>query len=754
MIDYGHVALPAVRDALDAGGLDTAGRDVVEPLVAALVHAWRPASGRPETSKASAAARTAQRMLDWLIGCPGDTWQQRWEASGVETTEQDWFVHAGLARPALRAEIRYAVNAMLVLRVVRPGHRWMLRAKRQRLWSDFFVYHDTDVFTRVRELTDAAAVRSGSGKLTWRVTSHLAQLSIVTGKRLEELTGADFVAARRAMIDHGLAGHRIPVTWNFARQAGLLAGEPDHMLQVLTAPQLAPAELVDRYPIADAGIRRLLIDYLTEKAVTVDYSTLAVTSSHLAKHFWLDLQTHHPGIDSLHLSPPQAAAWQARVALLPNGQPRSDWAQIVGKVRGFYRDIAAWAHEDPARWAPWAAPNPISSRATGDAVRRNRDRQVARMQDRTRTLAPLVGPLVTSVHAQLAHTERLLAAAHTVAPGAPFEVDGQSWRRNLPGRNPYQPPVNMFALDPAGARVNLTRLEDQAFWTWAAVEVLRHSGIRIEEMLELSHLSIRPFRKPTGEVVPLLQIAPSKTDVERVIPASPALAHALSRIVARHQQTTGAIPVTIRRDPTQRSFSAPLPYLFTRTTVTGRIDVLSDKTIRDYLTTAAQRAGLTDHDGTPLRFTPHDFRRLFLTDLVASGFPIHIAAQLVGHADLNTTRGYAAIYPVEVFDHYEKFLAHRRAERPAHEYRQPTRQELDTFAEHFGRRRVELGDCVRPYGSGCTHEHACLRCEFLQVHPDAHARLDAIETDLHTRIADACTSNPQSPLGRAMPDTT
>ena len=64
-------------------------------------------------------------------------------------------------------------------------------------------------------------------------------------------------------------------------------------------------------------------------------------------------------------------------------------------------------------------------------------------------------------------------------------------------------------------------------------------------------------------------------------------------------------------------------------------------------------------------------------------------------------------------------------------------QHDQVFADHFGRRRVELGDCVRPYGSGCTHEHACIRCQFLTVHPSTSGRLQAIETDLHQRIETA-----------------
>src|SRR5206468_7154281 len=68
-----------------------------------------------------------------------------------------------------------------------------------------------------------------------------------------------------------------------------------------------------------------------------------------------------------------------------------------------------------------------------------------------------------------------------------------------------------------GNRRDLTGEEDRAFWTWAAVETLRHTGIRVEELTELSHHSLIQYTLPgTGELVPLLQIAPSKSDTERL----------------------------------------------------------------------------------------------------------------------------------------------------------------------------------------------------------------------------------------------
>jgi hypothetical protein len=50
------------------------------------------------------------------------------------------------------------------------------------------------------------------------------------------------------------------------------------------------------------------------------------------------------------------------------------------------------------------------------------------------------------------------------------------------------------------------------------VETLRHSGIRAEELIELTQLSVRQYQRRNGEVVALLVIAPSKSDRERVIP--------------------------------------------------------------------------------------------------------------------------------------------------------------------------------------------------------------------------------------------
>jgi len=74
------------------------------------------------------------------------------------------------------------------------------------------------------------------------------------------------------------------------------------------------------------------------------------------------------------------------------------------------------------------------------------------------------------------------------------------------------------------------------------------------------------------------------------------------------------------------------------------------------------------------RTQPHtasgETRHSFTTDALRSGLPPHIAAKICGHALLDTTMGYAAIYPEDVITHHRAFIARRRAERPSEEYRE------------------------------------------------------------------------------------
>ncbi|MFE6063659.1 tyrosine-type recombinase/integrase [Streptomyces sp. NPDC056431] len=150
-----------------------------------------------------------------------------------------------------------------------------------------------------------------------------------------------------------------------------------------------------------------------------------------------------------------------------------------------------------------------------------------------------------------------------------------------------------------------------------------------------------------------------------------------------------------------------------------------------------EATGLRDHAGEPLRYTPHDFRRMFATEAVTGGLPVHIAARILGHKTLTTTQAYLAVFQDDLVRTYRGFLDRRRAERPQEEYREPTPAEWHDFQQHFELRKVSLGTCGRPYGTPCKHEHACIRCPVLQMDPRQRPRLLEIIQNLRERIREA-----------------
>ena len=196
------------------------------------------------------------------------------------------------------------------------------------------------------------------------------------------------------------------------------------------------------------------------------------------------------------------------------------------------------------------------------------------------------------------------------------------------------------------------------------------------------------------------------------------------------------LPLVSAYDPYERIWSPPMPFLFQRPRGPEQ-RAISRTTLRQFLNHVLAVSGLTDASNRPLVFTPHDFRRLFATDALRSGLPPHIAARILGHADLGTTMGYAAIYSEDVVSHHRAFIARRRALRPGEEYRDLTPGEWDQFLHHFELRKVALGVCTRDFGTPCAHEHSCVRCPQLRPDPAQEPRLTEIRDNLQARIAEA-----------------
>ena len=709
-------------------------------------------AGLPESRIHASHRRGLPVLLDWLEEPPGRTWQQRWLASGADAANERWA--AGPARWLRRrgiysvSRLELMTSSLLVLvgaDVIRPSLAWLLTGgKKRKLARNMICSRDPDGFARLRQLCqdDPAITPAAQAKVVFRSAVIIAAkggvlADVTIGDVLEVLDAERAVRARR---DSGAATFRV------LREMGIFGPGVPTLREILDTGQRTVEELVDRYPIACRPVRDLIVDYLKERQPSIDYVTLQHRASQLARSFWADLEQHHPGIDTLRLPRDVASAWKQRLrtrsttAISSTGEKttvtteRLSYLDTLASVRAFYLDLAEWALDDPARWGPWVARCPIRPE---DLERRKfTRRRKARMDARTRDRLPVLPVLTRAAACWRDDTQALLAAARLAEPGQEFTAARQILVR---AARPHGDPRNLWARDPATGRQRLlNREEDHAFWAWAIIEVLRSTGIRAEELLELSHHSLVQYRLPdTGELVPLLQIAPSKTDAERLLVVSPELADVLSAIICRVRGSDGAVPLVRGRDRHELVWLRPSPLLFQRRTGTEN-HMITGNFVADRLDAALARTGLTDPaTGGPLRFTPHDFRRLFITDAILHGLPPHIAQVIAGHQDISVTMGYKAVYPEEAIRAHLAFLARRRALRPTEEYRVPTDEEWQQFLGHFQRRTVSTGTCGRAFGTPCIHEHACIRCPMLWPDPAQRNRLAEIRDNLTARIAEA-----------------
>lgn len=691
--------------------------------------------------------RGTRALLTRLERYPGETWEERWLASGNDAAPLTWMDHYDLPNYNRWSPTLLAMNALLQIRVLRPSYSWLLDSRGKINTAQFINAAGGEALDELRLLPayQAALLRQQHD-----TEAGLARIMIRTGKSIRQITGDDLLFYADVVKTSGRQ-RREHLMWELLVQLGPLAAEAPTLRAAWSAKgnsrQHSTATLVDRYGIPASGVRNLLVDYLEEIRHGMDYGSLEGFAYRLARLFWWQVLQINPDQADLRLSSEVATAWREQLATTTDGRERREIHSILFAIRGFYRDLAEWSHDDPVRWGVWVAPCPVP-RTQSRAAAKSKRQQQSDMQSRTRVLTPLLPTFAAAVNHQKHRTAELLERARECEDGHQFEVDGSVFLRDSPPVKlavdarvcvwarmaPGQPRPSWIRGE--AERINVTAVEEDGFWCWAVVETLRHTGIRLEELLELTQLSLRHYTAPTtGTLVPLLHIVPSKTDCERLIPMTPELVQVLVEVLRRAKGGAEHVPLSIRYDTNEKVHGQPFPHLFSRRLGT-RQEVLSPHLIRGLLNHAAAAARLKDA-GQPIWFTPHDFRRLFATDAVNGGLPLHIAAALLGHLNVNTTRGYTAVFPEHLITAHQEFIERRRQLRPAGEDRIAEDDEWAEFEQHFLLRRVALGECHRPYGTPCVHEHACTRCRFLRVDPAQLGRINEMTDNAEQRLIEA-----------------
>jgi integrase len=685
--------------------------------------------GRSWATPGSAGARMILRHLATL---PGESWLDRWSLFDAATIGRAW-QDVGWPDRNTGENVKLAAGLghLLILDVIRPSYAWQHR-RGINVYPSLGRHRDPDGYAMV---VGKAGELFGQRAAADHLVLMLGKVQAHTGKSVRQVSAADLLSADQALAELAVPSlHRrsLEHLWRLLAELGWLRHESLVWPSSRTrTAQLSPEQIVDLHQVASPH-REVFIEYLKQRRPALDYSTYRSLGVKLLTHFWCDIARHHPGLASFALSRQIADGWKRRLLAGSDGELRVSRLNELFVVRAFYLDMAQWALED-SYWAQWAAPSPVS-RAEVAGYGKLRRSQVSRTQHRTRQIAPLLPQLLARADLDRRACRALLETATAAGPGATVRVDGEPW--TVRQANPDSP----IRIQSGERARNLTREEDAAFWTWAIVEILRLTGMRCEELLELTHLSIVPYRVPdTGEEIPLLHISPSKTDQERLLVAGPELVHALSAVIHRVRGGRQAMPLTQRWDPGEHRLGAPLPHLICRPHG-PELRPVTATTLITLLRRLAQRADLTVN-GEPISFTSHDFRRIFATEALASGLPPHIVQVLLGHKNIATTQIYAAVYPEDVIRHHRTWISQRRLTRPSQEYRQPTPAEWEEFEGHFVKRKVSLGTCGRAYGTNCHHEHACVRCALLHLDPAQTERLREIIANLHDRVAEAENNN-------------
>ena len=270
--------------------------------------------------------------------------------------------------------------------------------------------------TRDLSLRRIAAIMAAKGGLVGDITPGdcLELAAVAEGMRAVPEQG-------NALLPDAAGGRRVPPE------------APASVRMFATRGQLTPGELIGKYRIACGPVRDLLVEYLQEQQLAVDYSTLRAMAHILARLFWRDLEHHNPGISSLRLSPSAAAGWKQRITqkTVPGGTAggqkspgRSGGALFT--VRAFYLDIAQWAIDDPARWARGprrARSGPRRSARQGGLPAQGADGPA----DPRAAARPACPGQVRRRRAEAAAAR--LAACTAASPGGTFTAGGQTLRR-------------------------------------------------------------------------------------------------------------------------------------------------------------------------------------------------------------------------------------------------------------------------------------------------------------------------------------
>ncbi|CAM5738032.1 hypothetical protein MAUB1S_00960 [Mycolicibacterium aubagnense] len=266
--------------------------------------------------------RGTRALLTRLERYPGETWEERWLASGNDAAPLTWMDHYDLPNYNRWSPTLLAMNALLQIRVLRPSYSWLLDSRGKINTAQFINAAGGEALDELRLLPayQAALLRQQHD-----TEAGLARIMIRTGKSIRQITGDDLLFYADVVKTSGRQ-RREHLMWELLVQLGPLAAEAPTLRAAWSAKgnsrQHSTATLVDRYGIPASGVRNLLVDYLEEIRHGMDYGSLEGFAYRLARLFWWQVLQINPDQADLRLSSEVATAWREQLATTTDGRER------------------------------------------------------------------------------------------------------------------------------------------------------------------------------------------------------------------------------------------------------------------------------------------------------------------------------------------------------------------------------------------------------------------------------------------------
>jgi site-specific recombinase XerD len=277
---------------------------------------------------------------------------------------------------------------------------------------------------------------------------------------------------------------------------------------------------------------------------------------------------------------------------------------------------------------------------------------------------------------------------------------------------PRQPAMLPRALAPDVDRALMTAVGELADpFARAAITILRHTGLRRGELLDLELDCLMDF----GLSGTWLRVPLGKLNDERAVPLDESALDAFAEWLA-HRSAQRALPHS--RD------GRPCDFVFVER---GRR--IGPGRIQQGLAHAVEAAGLLGADGRPLHVVAHQLRHTWATELVNAGMSLQALMTLLGHRSPEMTVRYARLASPTLRAAYDEAVgkvARRIPVAPAGRRVVPDR--VNWLASEMLKTRVAHGYCARELAAeACPYANVCETCPNFVTTPEF---VPAIENQL------------------------